>query len=170
MSDDGFLQTAGPLLTVLTPLVAVPLTMITFYLRSLRDQQSERQSALSRRLDSLEALTDELRCRMIEFERGYTTKEEWLRELIAARGRIERITEKTIRLEAAMHPSPRTDEHGTGRHERHGDAADAAPAPPEPRASSHSGTGVPAHSGTGVPARHRSVHPAHRGTTPTPRH
>ncbi len=60
MSGADFIQTAGPLLTVLTPLVAVPLTMITFYLRSLREQQSERQASLSRRLDSLDAHTDDL--------------------------------------------------------------------------------------------------------------
>jgi chromosome segregation ATPase len=91
--------------------VAVPLTMITFYLRSLREQQSERQASLSHRLDSLEAHTDDLRSRMIEFERGYATKEEWLRELISARGQLDRLKEQTIRLEAAMLATPRLDGH-----------------------------------------------------------
>lgn len=109
MSDAGFLQTAGPLLTVLTPLVAVPLTMITFYLRALREQQSERQASLSHRLDALDAHMDDLRGRRAEFERGYATKEEWLRELISARGQLDRIAEKTIRLEAAAQSSPEVD-------------------------------------------------------------
>ncbi len=122
MSGAGFIQTAGPLLTVLTPLVAVPLTMITFYLRSLREQQSERQASLSRRLDSLDAHTDDLRSRMTEFERGYATKEEWLRELISARGQLDRLAEKTIRIEAAMQSLPRVD----------GRCADPLPVPDDP--------------------------------------
>ena len=109
MSGADFIQTAGALLTVLTPLVAVPLTMITFYLRALREQQSERQASVSHRLDSLDAHMDDLRSRMTEFERGYATKEEWRRELISARGQLDRLAEKTIRLEAAMQGLPRVD-------------------------------------------------------------
>ena len=52
---------------------------------------------------------DDLRSRMTEFERGYTTKEEWLRELISARSRLDRLAEKTIRLEAAAQSSPPVD-------------------------------------------------------------
>ena len=39
MGFASLLEAAGPLLAVLTPLVAVPLTVITFYLRSLREHQ-----------------------------------------------------------------------------------------------------------------------------------
>lgn len=62
-------ESIGTLLTVLTPLVAVPLTVITFYLRSLREHQLSWHGELVRRIESVEGSTLELRKAMGEFER-----------------------------------------------------------------------------------------------------
>ncbi len=96
----------GPLLTVLTPLVAVPLTMITFYLRSLREHQISWHAELVRRVECLGASVDELRKTLGEFERDYTTKEEWLRECMLARATLERLKEAAVRMEATLQGPP----------------------------------------------------------------
>ena len=96
------------LLTVLTPLVAVPLTVITFYLRSMREHQISRHAELVRRMDSVEDMITELRRTLGEFERDYTTKEEWLRECMHARRTLEQVREATIRMDTAIqnvHPT-----------------------------------------------------------------
>ena len=81
----GLWQSAGTLLAVLTPLVAVPLTVLMFYLRSLREHQASWHSELVRRVASTEEAITELRKSLGAFERDYTTKEEWLRECMLAR-------------------------------------------------------------------------------------
>ncbi len=93
-------ETVVPLLAVLTPLVGVPLTVITFYLRSLREQQATTHAELMRRLDAQESCLVEFRRTIRGFERDYTTKEEWLRECMQARRTLSRLTETTVRLEA----------------------------------------------------------------------
>lgn len=95
-------ESIGTLLTVLTPLVAVPLTVITFYLRSLREHQLSRHGELVRRIESVEGSTLELRKAMDEFERDYTTKEEWLRELMNARRMLEQWMETAARMDATL--------------------------------------------------------------------
>lgn len=100
MSYARLLEFFGALLTVLTPLVAVPLTIITFYLRSLREHQVSWHAELVRRMDSVEAAAAELRKTVDCFERDYTTKEEWLRECMHARRLLEQVTAATVRLEA----------------------------------------------------------------------
>jgi len=99
---DNLLQLAGTLLTVMTPLVAVPLTVITFYLRSLREHQVSWHAELARRVESAEGSINELRKALSEFERDFTTKEEWLRECMLARGAIERLKETATRVEATL--------------------------------------------------------------------
>jgi len=96
------LERIGILLSVLTPLVAVPLTVITFYLRSLREHQLTRQQELAQRLDEQGHGLEALRRSMAEFERDYTTKEEWLRECLHARHVLERLTVVTAGLEASV--------------------------------------------------------------------
>ena len=114
----GLLESAGTLLTVLTPLVAVPLTVITFYLRSLREHQVSWHAQLVRRVESAEGAITELRKSLGDFERDYTTKEEWLRECMHARRILEQLTEATVRFETAMQGarpatgSTRQTEHG----------------------------------------------------------
>lgn len=95
-------ESIGTLLTVLTPLVAVPLTVITFYLRSLREHQVSWHGELIRRIESAEGSALELRKTMAEFERDYTTKEEWLRELMYARRMQEQWMETAARMDATL--------------------------------------------------------------------
>ncbi len=90
----------GVWLSVLTPLVAVPLTIITFYLRSLREYQLTRHHELSTRIEECARVLETLRERSGDFERDYTTKEEWLRECLHARRVREQLSATTVRLEA----------------------------------------------------------------------
>jgi len=98
-------ETFGVLLSVLTPLVAVPLTVITFYLRSLREHQLTRHHELSARVDECGHTLDALRDRVGDFERDYATKEEWLRECLHARSVLDRLSAATVRLEAVVDAS-----------------------------------------------------------------
>lgn len=98
----ALLESAGPILTVLTPLVVVPLTIITFYLRALREHQMTRHADLARKVDAIETSSGELRKALAEFDRYYTTKEEWLRECMQARQGLEQLTKATVRIETAM--------------------------------------------------------------------
>jgi len=100
------LERVGVVLVVLVPLVAVPLTVITFYLRLLREHQLTRQHELSRRIDEQQQELASLRCRVGEFERDYTSKEEWLRECLHARRVLEWLTVVTAGLEAAADTKP----------------------------------------------------------------
>jgi hypothetical protein len=98
----SYLESSGLILSVVTPLVAVPLTMITFYLRSLREHQVSRHADLARKVDALDTAMAALRQSMTDFERDYTTKEEWLRECMWARSTLLQLSEKAIRLETKM--------------------------------------------------------------------
>ena len=98
----SWLESTGALLTILTPLFAVPLTVITFYLRSLREHQVCWHAELIRRVEAIEASVLDLRKAFGEFERDYTTKEEWLRECMLARRTLEQLTETTVRIETRM--------------------------------------------------------------------
>lgn len=121
MASGALLETVIPLLTVLTPLVGIPLTIITFYLRSLREQQITTHVELIRRLDALESSAGELRRAVREFERNYTTKEEWLRECMQARQTLSQLTEATVRLEALGAAGCRP---STATLEAHGDSSE----------------------------------------------
>lgn len=106
----GAIESVGMLTAVVAPLVAVPLTLVTFYLRSLREGQSSLQGDVKRRMEIVETRLSTLGDRMGEFERDYTTKEEWLRECMLARQSLVHLTETTVRLEVLM--GGRT--HGAG--------------------------------------------------------
>lgn len=93
---------------VLAPLVAVPLAAITFYLRSLREYQVIRHAELVRRFELMESVTSDLRKCVAAFERDYTTKEEWLRECMYARGRVERIADAVARRVAQVEARERS--------------------------------------------------------------
>ena len=90
----------GGLLAVLTPLVGIPLTAITFYLRALREQHTGKLSELVQRADRLDELADTLNRRINEVERDCTTKEEWIRESMLARGERQWLTEAVVGLQA----------------------------------------------------------------------
>jgi len=113
MTLNQVLESAGVLLTVLTPLVAVPLTLITFYLRSLREHQVTLQAQLERRMDACESAVGQLRKSLDDMEREYTTKEEWLRECLHTRRALEQLTASTVRIEALLEGKTRSDRQET---------------------------------------------------------
>ena len=99
---EAFWESTGAIMTVVTPLVAVPLTIITFYLRSLREHQVSSHSALARRVESLASSAADLRKAFNDFERDYATKEEWLRECMLARSGLEHLQDRMARVETAV--------------------------------------------------------------------
>ena len=90
------------LLAILTPLVGVPLTVITFYLKGLREHQVGRFSDLSQRVEVLEASVRRVGDEVAAMQRDYATKEEWLRESMWARGQIERLSVSMTRAETEL--------------------------------------------------------------------
>ena len=102
------LESAGLLLSVLTPLVAVPLTLITFYLRSVREHQMTLHTELERRMAGCEASAEAVRRALTDVEREYTTKEEWLRECLQTRRVLEQLTATSIRIETLLQGNVKT--------------------------------------------------------------
>jgi len=98
----GILESVGPLVAVLAPLAAVPLTLITFYLRSIHEQQVAGHAQLVQRLERAESALAELRKTLGDMERDFATKEEWLRECMHNRRIVERLTESVVRLDAVV--------------------------------------------------------------------
>ncbi len=94
--------TAAALVAVSAPLVAVPLTVVTFHLRTLREHQTSRQNELARRLEVLEGTVGGAQQTLVEMQRDYTTKEEWLRESMAARHQLEKLLAAVTRLETEI--------------------------------------------------------------------
>ena len=94
--------TAAAVVAVAAPLVAVPLTIVTFYLKALREHQVSRQDELARRIEALDASAGAARQALVEVQRDYTTKEEWLRENMAARHHLERLLAAVTRLETEI--------------------------------------------------------------------
>lgn len=92
----------GLLVGVLSPLVGIPLMVITFHLRAIREHQSNTLTELTRRIDAMETSIRDLCRRTASFEREYTTKEEWVREAMLARQRLEKLTEMMARIEADL--------------------------------------------------------------------
>ena len=95
-------ESFGTIFMVMTSIVAIPLTMITFYLRSLRDQNQSWQREIDRRMGEVESVVSQLRNEFADWERDYTTKEEWLRECMYARRMIQQLLESTVRLETVI--------------------------------------------------------------------
>jgi hypothetical protein len=98
-------QTMGLLLAALGPLTGVPLTMVAFYLRGLREQQQQRNQETARRVEVVEDDLRAVRVSLGQFERDYTRKEEWLRESMHARQQLERLTEMMARIESQLENS-----------------------------------------------------------------
>jgi hypothetical protein len=90
------------LVAVFAPLVAVPLSVIMLYLRTLREHQVTRSAEFTRRIEVLEKGLSAAREVLLEIQRDYTTKEEWLRESMAARQQFERILTAVTRLETEI--------------------------------------------------------------------
>jgi len=98
-------ETVGAMVAVMAPLVGVPLTMITFYLRGIHEQQSTRQADTDRRFERVEQSVRQVSEAIDDFEREYTTKEEWLRESMHARQQLERLLEMIARVQAELENS-----------------------------------------------------------------
>jgi len=113
----GGWQTAAAALAILTPLVVVPLTVITFHLRGLREHQLGRYADFARKLEVLETTVRHLNEELSAVQRNYTTKEEWLREVMWARGRIETLSDSMTRVEIELEPraAPLATAEGTAR-------------------------------------------------------
>lgn len=92
----------GLVVGVLSPLVGVPLGVITLYLRAIREQQTASAGEMLRRIETLETSISGVLRATADFEREYATKEEWVRESMLARQRLERLTEMTTRIEAEL--------------------------------------------------------------------
>jgi len=92
----------GLLVGVLSPLVGVPLGVITLYLRALREHQTTTMAEMGRRIETIERSINDLLRATADFEREYATKEEWVRESMLARQRLEHLTEMTTRIEAEL--------------------------------------------------------------------
>ncbi len=107
------------LLIMLAPVVAVPLTAMTFYLRSVREQQLVAQTDNARRLDHLESGLRRVDQRVTDYERDFTSKEDWLRESMHARARLERLSESFARLEAGVDMTRRGNDPSPGRANSH---------------------------------------------------
>lgn len=90
----------GVMVGVFSPLVGVPLTMVVLFLRGIRETQLAALNEIGRRIDRMEARLEELARFVSDVEREYTTKEEWLRESMLARQRLDRLGEAMARAEA----------------------------------------------------------------------
>ena len=101
MSDVNWSSTVVTLAT-LTPLIGVPLTMITLYLKGIRDYQIRRYEDIESRVNHLDETMHGVSQTIRGFERAYTTKEEWLRESMHARQQLEKLTELVTRIQVEM--------------------------------------------------------------------
>src|SRR5687767_10618775 len=106
-SDNGGLiamtwEQMATLVGVLSPMVGVPLMVITLYLRAIREHQTTSMAEITHRTETMEASIRDLLRSTADFEREYTTKEEWVRESMLARQRLERLTEMVTRIEVEL--------------------------------------------------------------------
>jgi len=95
-------STTAMLVGVLSPMVGVPLTAITLYLRAIREHQATGAATLLRRIESIETTIRDLTRSMTGIERDYTPRQEWLRESADARRQLERLTEMVTRVQAGL--------------------------------------------------------------------
>lgn len=88
--------------SIISPLVGVPLTVITLYLKAIREHQTTTMAEVTHRIETMESSVRDLLRASAEFEREYTTKEEWVRESMLARQNLERLTEMVTRIGAEL--------------------------------------------------------------------
>ena len=95
-------EQAGLVVGVLSPLVGVPLVMITLYLRAIREHQTATMAEINHRIQTIEVAIHELIKSTSDFEREYATKEEWVRESMVTRQRLEKLTEMITRIQTEL--------------------------------------------------------------------
>ena len=98
-------ETTGTLVAILGTLVGIPLSVMTLYLRAIRDTQVNRDRENSVRLHGVEQHIRSVERQVEGVERDYTTKEEWLRESMLARKQLERLTEMVARMQVRLEDS-----------------------------------------------------------------
>lgn len=98
-------MTVAAFLSAVTPLVVVPLGVITFYLRAIREHQVAKHRELAHRLECAEESVRSVSEAVSGIERDYTTKEEWLRESLHARRQLERLTEMMVKVQTELEGS-----------------------------------------------------------------
>ncbi len=107
-------EQVGVLVGVFSPLVGVPMTLVVLFLRGIRETQLAALNEISRRIDRMEARLEELARFVSDVEREYATKEEWLRESMLARQRLDRLGEAMARAEAEAAIAARRSEEREG--------------------------------------------------------
>ncbi len=95
-------ESVAILVALLTPLFGVPLTVITFYLKSIREQHVAWRGECMRRMNAIESVAGRLERALTEFQRDFATKEEWLRESLQARADLRRLIEAVVRVETRL--------------------------------------------------------------------
>jgi len=95
-------EQAGLVVGVLSPLVGAPLIVITLYLRAIREHQTATMTEINHRIQTIETAIHDLLKSTADFEREYATKEEWVRESMVARQRLEKLTEMVTRIQTEL--------------------------------------------------------------------
>lgn len=95
-------QDVGLLIGILSPLVGIPLVMITLYLRAIREHQTTAMSSVSHRIELIEVAIRDLLRATADLDREYATKEEWVRESMVARQKLEQLTEMITRIQVEL--------------------------------------------------------------------
>lgn len=89
---------------LITPLIAIHMGVMTFYIRSLRDQHQSSFDDVTRRLENVAKNVERLSRRIADHERHFTAKEDWLRESMLARQNIEKLTRSITHIQATQRP------------------------------------------------------------------
>ena len=95
-------EQAGVMVGVLSPLVGAPLVVISLYLRAIREHQTSTMAEINHRIQTIEGAIHGLIKSTADFEREYATKEEWVRESMVARQRLEKLTEMITRIQTEL--------------------------------------------------------------------
>ena len=95
-------EQAGLVVGVLSPLVGAPLIVITLYLRAIREHQTVTMAEINHRIQTIETAIHDLLRSTADFDREYATKEEWVRESMVARQRLEKLTEMVTRIQTEL--------------------------------------------------------------------
>jgi hypothetical protein len=92
----------GVIVGALSPLVGVPLVMITLYLRAIREHQTHSMAGVSHRIELIEISIRDLLRSTADLDREFATKEEWVRESMLARQNLERLTQMVTRIQSEL--------------------------------------------------------------------
>jgi predicted DNA-binding protein YlxM (UPF0122 family) len=87
---------------VLSPLVGAPLVVITLYLRAIRELQTSTMAEINHRIQTIETAIHDLLKSTADLDREYATKEEWVRESMVTRQRLDKVTEMITRIEVEL--------------------------------------------------------------------